>query len=78
MKSVTVGMDLGDKKHQLCVLDADGEILKTCQVTNTLKALEKNFSSYQGATVALEAGSHSPWISRTLESLGCKVLVGNP
>jgi transposase len=27
--------------------------------------------------VVVEAGTHSPWISRALESLGCEVLVGN-
>lgn len=40
--------------------------------------MEKFFLNYPEATVAIEAGSHSPWISRVLESLGCRVLVGNP
>ncbi len=29
-------------------------------------------------TVAIEAGTHSPWVSRELERCGCKVLIGNP
>jgi transposase len=28
--------------------------------------------------VAIEAGTHSPWISRELEAMGCRVYVGNP
>jgi hypothetical protein len=33
--------------------------------------------AYPRATVALEAGNHSPWISRYLTGLGAKVIVGN-
>jgi transposase len=71
-------MDLGDKKHQVCVLDEAGTIVKSMQIVNRSAAVEKFFLDYPGATIAIEAGSHSPWISRTLESLGCRVLVGNP
>ncbi len=37
----------------------------------------KLFKPYAGALVVIETGTHSPWIARTLESLGCTVLVGN-
>ena len=33
---------------------------------------------YPAATVALEAGTHSPWISRYLTGLGATVIVANP
>jgi transposase len=46
-------------------------------VGNTRKQLQKVFQPYAGALVAKENGTHSPWISRDLEALGCKVLVGN-
>lgn len=36
------------------------------------------FAKYKGVTVAIEAGTHSPWISRLLADFGCNVLVGNP
>lgn len=78
MQSITIGMDLGDKKHQLCILDSNGRVMRTCQISNTVKAVKSFFSRYKGAVVALEAGTHSPWISRTLQEMGCKVLVGNP
>ena len=29
-------------------------------------------------TVAIEAGTHSPWISRLLNEMGCTVYVGHP
>lgn len=31
-----------------------------------------------GAKIILEAGTHSPWISRFFEELGHKVIVANP
>ena len=77
MTSVTIGMDLGDKSNEVCVLDQDGKIIEQFTVSNTHQQLEKRFSSYTGALVAIETGTHSPWISRDLEALGCRVLVGN-
>jgi len=75
-KDITIGMDLGDKNHSICVLQGADKIME-CEVTNTAKAVEKFFKKRQGATVIIETGTHSPWISRLLEKLGMKVLVGN-
>ncbi|MBU4401064.1 MAG: IS110 family transposase [Planctomycetes bacterium] len=77
-KGITVGMDMGDKNHSVCVLDADGEVLARATVTNTGKAIRKYFGELEPCRVALEAGTHSGWVSRLLEGLGHKVLVGNP
>ncbi len=77
MTSVTVGMDLGDKNHVVCVLDHEGNVVDHFTVGNTRKQLQKVFPQYQGALVAIETGTHSPWISRDLEAMGCRVLVGN-
>ena len=76
-KGKTIGMDLGDKKHEVCVLDADGKVIVREQITNTQESLKKFFKDYKGALVVMEAGTHSPWISRMLDALGCEVLVGN-
>ncbi|HHB75422.1 MAG TPA: hypothetical protein ENK84_02605, partial [Desulfobulbus sp.] len=78
MNTVTIGMDLGDKNHALCILDKSGKVVKQTTITNTSDDLKKFFAKYKGATVALEAGTHSPWISRHLTAMGCNVLVGNP
>lgn len=77
MTTVTVGMDLGDRKHQICVLDERGRRVSQTSVNNTAPAVRKHFQKYAGAVVAMETGTHSPWISRLLQSLGCRVLVGN-
>lgn len=76
-KGTTVGMDLGDKSHEVCVLDASGKVILRKQITNTKESLKKFFEAYKGVLVVMEAGTHSPWVSRTLEALGCEVLVGN-
>src|SRR6056300_1181058 len=78
MRNVTIGMDLGDQKHVITILDEDGVIIKSCSLDNVRASIIKFFKKYQGSTVAIEAGTHSPWISREIRALGCNVLVGNP
>jgi len=78
MNTVTIGMDLGDKNHALCILDKAGKVIKQTTITNTSDDIKKFFAKYKGATIALEAGTHSPWISRRLTAMGYNVLVGNP
>lgn len=77
MDSLTIGIDLGDKNHEVCVLDQEGNVVKRFSVGNTKKQLRKAFPKYKDALVAIETGTHSPWISRELEDIGCNVLVGN-
>ncbi len=76
--SITIGMDLGDKNHIAVVFDGNGDELSVTKVNNTKKAIGQYFKRYHGATVAIEAGTHSPWISRMLTQMGCQVYVGNP
>ncbi len=74
----TLGLDLGDRSHYVCVLDAAGEILHEGTLPNDRVALALLLAKYPAATVALEAGTHSPWISRHLTGLGATVIVANP
>ena len=75
---ITIGMDLGDKFHIVVVFDADGNELEIAKVTNTETSVKKFFNRYQFSKVAMEAGTHSPWISRLLKEMGMTVYVGNP
>jgi transposase len=59
-------------------VDAEGEVQERTSVTNTAKAIQKYFSKLPSCRIALEAGTHSGWISRILEGMGHEVLVGNP
>jgi transposase len=76
--SITIGMDLGDKNHEVCILDEAGVVKERRKMANNKEAVVKCFEEYRGALVAIEAGTHSAWVSRVLESLECEVLVGNP
>ena len=76
--NITIGMDLGDRFHIAVVFDGDGNELEMTKVTNTKTAISNFFKSYKYATVAMEAGTHSPWISRFLNEMSLTVYVGNP
>lgn len=73
----TVGLDLGDKHCQVCVLNADGEVLEESRVTMTAEALKIRFGSMAPARVAMEVGTHSAWVSRLIKDCGHEVLVAN-
>src|SRR3712207_179048 len=75
---LTVGIDLGDKVSRVCVLDQDGEIIEEGSVRTTDGALRQRFAAMTPTRVAIEAGTHSPWVSRLLEECGHEVLVANP
>lgn len=77
-KDTTVGMDMGDKKHNICILDADGKVLTRSTVSNTARGIRKYFSKLSPCLIAMEAGTHSRWVSQILEELEYEVLVGNP
>jgi transposase len=74
----TIGLDLGDRKHALCVLSARGKVLKEGSLPNTREDLEDLSRRYGGALIVMEVGMQSPWISRFFKELGHRVLVANP
>lgn len=74
---ITVGIDLGDRFSQLAVVDSEAEIVEEVRLRTTEKAFRSWFERLQSARVALEVGTHSPWVSRLLEGLGHEVIVAN-
>lgn len=75
---ITIGLDLGDTHHFICVLNNRGETLDERSITNHRESLRRLAKKYPGARIALEVGSHSPWVSRFLIGLGMEVIVANP
>ena len=71
--NITIGLDLGDRRHTACVLSASGEILAEEKIANTRECLRAFAERYATATFVLETGTHSPWVSRLLEGLGHRV-----
>jgi transposase len=76
--NITVGLDLGDRRHRFCALDERGEVVEQDSICNDRDSLRKLAGRYHGALGVMEAGAHSPWISRFLEALGWRVVVSNP
>lgn len=73
------GMDLGDKNHEVCVIRADGQVQERAGVVNTAEAITRYFESKpRSMAVAMEAGTHSGWISWLLKALGFRVVVAPP
>src|ERR1700720_1674876 len=75
--AMTIGIDLGDVWSHYCTLNMDGEVVDRGRFRTTPKAIEKWFADVPPARVAMEAGTHSIWISEQLQELGHEVLVAN-
>jgi transposase len=73
-----VGLDLGDRYSHYCMLSSTGEAMEEGRIQTTGTAIEKHFGSEPRMRVALEAGTHSPWVSRLLKGYGHQVIVANP
>lgn len=73
-----VGMDMGDEKHCLCLLNAEGNVVKSEELENTEERVRDYFKKLRSCVVVLEAGTHSRWCAKIIESSGHEVLVGNP
>jgi transposase len=78
--TMTVGLDLGDKYSHLCLIDTEsGEIMEEGRLRTSPEAFRRRFcSEQQPLRIAMEVGTHSPWVSRVLEECGHRVLVANP
>ena len=75
---LTAGLDLGDKYSLLCLIDTvSGEVIEESRLPTTPETFRRRLASEQPMRIAIEAGTHSPWISRLLEGCGHEVLVAN-
>jgi len=72
----TIGCDLGDKRSEICVLDADGNVKLRTSVRTT-GVWMRTFFTRAAAHVVIEVGSHSRWVSELLRELGHQVTVAN-
>jgi transposase len=73
----TIGIDLGDRSHRICIMDRLGFVSQESAITNDRLALAQLAGKHPEARFVMEVGTHSPWISALLRELGCEVIVGN-
>jgi transposase len=74
---LTIGLDLGDRTSRYCILDEAGEVVIEEALPTTKVGLSSLFEKMPSSRVALEVGTHSPWVSRYLAKVGHEVIVAN-
>ncbi len=76
--ALTAGIDLGDRYSHICLLDSEnGEVIEESRIPTNTKAFKRRFAGIAPMRIAIETGTHSPWVSRLLEECGHEVLVAN-
>jgi transposase len=76
-QKLTIGVDLGDRWSFYCVLDEAGKIILEQKLSTTPDAMKQTFSRIPQSRIALETGTHSPWVSRLLTELEHEVIVAH-
>jgi transposase len=72
-----IGMDLGDKHCDVCVLGPDGKLNKQFRLAMKRADVLQYFGSVGHSRVALEAGGQSRWVAEAIEACGHQVYVAN-
>ena len=77
MQLITVGIDLGDRFSRYCVVNQEGDVMEEGRIPTTAAALKRHFANEARQRIAMECGTHSPWVSRLLQDMGHEVWVAN-
>jgi len=75
--AMTIGLDLGDQTTHGCALDGAGRVDERFRFPTSRVGLQQTFAAHPPCRVVLEVGTHSPWMSRELQTMGHEVIVAN-
>jgi transposase len=75
---LTVGLDLGDKWSNYCIVGLHGEKLAEGELPTAQQDFAEFFQSLAAARVVIEVGTHSAWARDVVVGCGHEVLVANP
>jgi transposase len=73
-------MDIGDRYSKVCVVDeVDGEVVvvEETRIRTKQADVARYFGFREPMVVAMEVGTHSPWMSRMIRESGHEVIVAN-
>jgi transposase len=74
---LTIGLDLGDRTSHYCMLDEAGNVILERSLPTTSNGIRQAFGRIPRCRIALETGTHSPWVSRLLAQMGHEVIVAH-
>src|ERR1700704_6824802 len=75
--ALTIGLDLGDRTSCYCILDESGNVILERSVPTTSSGIRQAFGKMPRSRIALETGTHSPWVSRQLARMDHEVIVAH-
>lgn len=75
---LTIGLDLGSRHTQACVLNSAGDRVEERKVATTQEGLAKLLARFPEARVAMEASTPARWIHKLASERGHEVIVANP
>jgi transposase len=73
----TLGLDISDRFTNYCLVDEAGDIVEEGRLRTMPSAFSERLCDLAGRVV-IEAGTHSPWVSRLFGEAGLEVIVANP
>lgn len=76
-KGQVAGVDVGDEYSHIHIVDEAGNMVEATRLETKPQRLKDYFSKRSQLRVALETGTHSPWLSRLIAEQGHEVLVAN-
>jgi len=74
---LTIGLDLGDRSSHYCILDEAGNVILEHTLSTAPKGIHQVFNKIPRSRIALETGTHSPWVGGQLSQLGNEVIVAH-
>jgi len=72
-----IGMDLGDKHADMCVMNPAGELHQQFRLRMKAPELQAYFVAIGRSRVAVEAGGQSQWVADLIQRCGHQVYVSN-
>jgi transposase len=72
-----VGLDLSDRTGRFYAIDDEGLKIAEGSVTLLAPELQRWATAMARTMIAIETGTHSPWVSRLLSACGHEVIVAN-
>jgi transposase len=72
-----MGIDLGDIWSHYCTIDEGGAVIDRGRFRTNPSGVDKRFRDLEPIRIAMEAGTHSIWISEQIRDLGHEVIVAN-